>query len=78
VPAAVIKPVTAQYNFQRCTSLIFLKYAEWNLDTLKYLCDKPFKAQWQVYVPPALTVSNSAFCVYGFRIINEDYLLKER
>jgi hypothetical protein len=30
---------------------------------------QPFKAQWQLYVPPALTINNSAFCIYGFRTI---------
>jgi hypothetical protein len=39
-----------------------------------------FKAQWQLYVPPALTISNSASCTYGFRMIlsvKRDYFSKQ-
>jgi hypothetical protein len=28
-----------------------------------------FKAEWQLYVPAALTISKSSFCIYGFSII---------
>jgi hypothetical protein len=34
------------------------------------------RPQWQVCVPPALTVSDSAFCIYGsymFLTANRDY-----
>jgi hypothetical protein len=40
----------------------------------------PLKAQWQLCVPPALTISNSAFGTQMFRIIptvNRDYFLKQ-
>jgi hypothetical protein len=43
--------------------------------------DQPFRAQWELYVPPALTISNCAFCIYGFCMIltiNIDYFLKRR
>jgi hypothetical protein len=39
----------------------------------------PFRAQWELYVPPALTIINYAFCIYGFRMIltaNIDYLMR--
>jgi hypothetical protein len=39
-----------------------------------------FKAQWQLYVPPALTISNCIF-IHVFRMIltvNTDYFLKQR
>jgi hypothetical protein len=41
---------------------------------------KPFKAEWQLYVPPALTITNVAFCIYGFRMIlcvSSDHFLKQ-
>jgi hypothetical protein len=34
-----------------------------------------------MYIPPALIISSSAFCIYGFRtilIINRDYFLEQR
>jgi hypothetical protein len=40
-----------------------------------------FKAQWWLYAPRTLTVSTTAFCIYGFRLIlpvNSDYFLKQR
>jgi hypothetical protein len=49
--------------------------------TVKNKYNYLFKAQWELYVPPASTITNSAFCVYGFRIIhsaNRDYFLKQR
>jgi hypothetical protein len=39
-----------------------------------------FKGEWQLYVPAALTTSNTVFCIYGFCMIltvNRDYFLKE-
>jgi hypothetical protein len=39
-----------------------------------------FKAQWQLYVPPALTISDFSFYIYLFRTIlavNSDYFLKQ-
>jgi hypothetical protein len=41
----------------------------------------PFKVQWKLYATPALTISNSSFCIYVFRMIltvNSDYFLKQR
>jgi hypothetical protein len=38
----------------------------------------PFKAQWELYVPPALKISLCAFCIYGFSYVlavNRDYIL---
>jgi hypothetical protein len=40
----------------------------------------PFTAQWEVYVPPALTISSCAFYVYGFCMIlsvKGNYFLKQ-
>jgi hypothetical protein len=39
------------------------------------------KTHWQLYVPPASIISNSAFFIHGFRMIlsvNSDYFLKQR
>jgi hypothetical protein len=41
----------------------------------------PFKAQWELYVPPASTIDDSSFCIYVFRMflsVNSDYFLKQR
>jgi hypothetical protein len=38
-----------------------------------------FKAEWYLYVPPALTISNSTFYIYVFCMIlnvNSDHFLK--
>jgi hypothetical protein len=37
--------------------------------------------KWQLRLPHSITVSNSAFCIYGFRMIltvNSDHFLKQR
>jgi hypothetical protein len=39
------------------------------------------KPNGQLYVPAALKISNSAFCIYGFCTIlsvNSDYFLEQR
>jgi hypothetical protein len=41
---------------------------------------KPFKAEWELYVPPALPVSKYAFCIYECCIVlgvNSKYFLKQ-
>jgi hypothetical protein len=41
----------------------------------------PFKAEWKLYVPSALPISNCAFCIYGFYMsfdLNSDYFLEQR
>jgi len=38
-------------------------------------------SRMELYVPVALTISNSAFCIYGFSVIlsvNTNYFLEER
>jgi hypothetical protein len=48
---------------------------------LRHSRRKPFKAQWQLFVPPASTINNSSVCIYVFRMIlsiNSDYFLKQR
>jgi hypothetical protein len=45
------------------------------------LRSQPFKAEWQLYVPPALPASNCAFCIYVSCMnldVNSDYFLKQR
>jgi hypothetical protein len=52
----------------------------WHIAACSYRVDKPFKAQWELYVPPALTISNCAFCIYGSCMIfnvNSDYFLEQ-
>jgi hypothetical protein len=37
-------------------------------------------SQWQIYVPPALIIKNSAFCIYGFLMflnVDNDYFLEQ-
>lgn len=39
-----------------------------------------FKSQWQLCVPPVLTIINSVFCINGFRMflsMKTDYFLKQ-
>jgi hypothetical protein len=55
--------------------------SKWSGIVKKYRLYLPFKAQWELYVPAALTISNWAFCIYVFRMIltvNSDYFLKQR
>jgi hypothetical protein len=44
-------------------------------------CFYPFNYDYNYYVPPYLTITKSAFCIYVFRMIltvNSDYFLKQR
>jgi hypothetical protein len=41
----------------------------------------PFKAEWYLYVPPALPISNCAFWLYGSSVsldVNSDYFFEQR
>jgi hypothetical protein len=73
-----MKPFIKQFFPSSCNLLVPHRAKCPQHPVLIYL--KPFKADWYLYAPATLTISNSAFCVYGFHMIlsvNRDYLLKQ-
>jgi hypothetical protein len=57
--------VCVRERYNHVSRFFFQAYSKYAL----FVWYGTFYAQWSLYVPPALTINNSAFCISGFHII---------